>query len=170
MSYVRERERRWADGGWAGLLGAVVVTLGVALLWSSLGHAQSCTVSASSVGFGSYDPFASGALDTTGQVDVACTSGLGYTVSLDAGTHSSGSFAPRRMQHATLSAWLTYNLYRNAARSEVWGDGTGATYTVGGTGAGLASPTTHTVYGRLPGSQNVHVGQYDDTLTVTVTY
>lgn len=140
------------------------------LLSARAASAQSCTVGTSSVAFGSYDPFVSSPVDSTGQVDVACTDQTAYTVALDAGAYSGGSYSPRKMKHFTLTTWLSYLLYRDAARSELWGDGQSGTYTVSGVGAGLGQPNHHTVYGRLPAMQNVHVGQYGDTITVTVTY
>ena len=47
---------------------------------------------------------------------------------------------------------LAYNLYREASRSIIWGDGTGGSAVGSGTGA------THTVYGRIPSRQNVYAG------------
>jgi spore coat protein U-like protein len=55
----------------------------------------------------------------------------------------------------------------------VFGDGTGTTVTMPGTGAGLATPTTVTVYGRVLDSaanQAIAPGSYSDTITVTVSY
>jgi len=140
------------------------------LLFGVFASAQSCTVASSPVAFGAYDPFSGSALQTTGRVDVACTDQTPYTVKLDVGVYGGGTFATRKLKHLTIGSWLLYNLYRDAGRSEVWGDGTGGTYTVSGTGAGLGTPNQHTVYGRLPALQNGHVGQYTDTITVTVTY
>ncbi len=61
---------------------------------------------------------------------------------------------------------MSYNLYRNAARSEIWGDGTNGSFIQSGSGAGANVPWP--IYGRLPGSQNVSVGTYTDNITVTV--
>src|SRR6266487_1298814 len=53
-------------------------------------------------------------------------------------------FIPRKMVNA--GTLLNYNLYTDAARTTVWGDGTGGTVTVSGSSNGS---TTHTVYGRI---------------------
>jgi spore coat protein U-like protein len=64
---------------------------------------------------------------------------------------------------------LTYQLYSDAARTMIWGDGTAGTVTVS---AHVASNGTqnNTVYGRIPALQGVRPGAYTDTITVTVTY
>jgi len=33
-----------------------------------------------------------------------------------------------------------------------------------------APASSHTVYGRVPGAQNAHVGTYSDTIVVTLTF
>jgi spore coat protein U-like protein len=70
---------------------------------------------------------------------------------------------------------LEYYLYTSLGANTVWGDGTGSTGTVTGTGNGLGVPNgiQHTVYGELPisaANQAVAVGTYTDTITVTVEY
>lgn len=135
----------------------------------------SCSASAVPTLFGSYNPLSASANDSTGSVTVTC--GIhaiailqSYTVALSTG--SSGSYAPRRMQSG--AATLQYQLYRDAARSSVWGDGTAGTALVsGGFLLSVLVPVsaTHTVYGRLPGLQTTAPpGSYTDTITVTVTY
>ena len=44
-----------------------------------------------------------------------------------------------------------YNIYTDAARTNVWGDGTGGTATIANTGTGAAQNVT--VYGRVPSGQ-----------------
>jgi spore coat protein U-like protein len=64
---------------------------------------------------------------------------------------------------------LNYSLYTNAARTTVWGDGSGGTSTVSNTGSGVAQ--NFTVYARVPlGQTSVATGAYADTVQVTVTY
>ena len=68
---------------------------------------------------------------------------------------------------------LQYNLYTTAAFTTVFGDGTGASQTEPGTGAGIATAVTFTVFGQLPDNatnQAAVPGGYTDTITVTVTY
>jgi len=89
---------------------------------------QSCSVSATALTFGSYDPSSATARDSTGTITVTCTATvLGISASWDIllSTGSSPSFTPRRMFNGGNS--MQYNLYTNAARTQVWGDGTGGT-------------------------------------------
>jgi spore coat protein U-like protein len=79
-----------------------------------------------------------------------------------------GAFTGRTLLSGTNT--LTYNLYRDSACSQVWGDGTGATLTVAGTGSGLLTSNTIAVYGSIPISQDKPVGIYTSLVTVTISY
>jgi spore coat protein U-like protein len=142
---------------------------------------SNCTVGASGVSFGIYDPLSGSADDSTGQVSVTCTATfppivdtVNYTVSLSSG--SSGSYSTRRMQAG--SSVLNYNLYTTSARSagQIWGDTTGGSANMSGsmTIGFFFWPTTHTdlltIYGRIPAGQDVAAGTYADTIIVTVTF
>lgn len=131
-----------------------------------------CSTSATNVAFGTYVPTSGSPKDSTGTVTVSCTTLIGllisYTIKLNAG--DSGSFAQRYM---ILGAnHLNYNLYTDLLHTQIWGDGSGGTFTVTD-GYLLNIGTTsrnYTVYGRIPASQNVAAGSYSDLITVTVTY
>ena len=73
-----------------------------------------------------------------------------------------------RMRSAA-SNYITYELYRDAARTQRWGN-TPGTDTSDGTGAGESSPLTQTVYGRVPPQATAPAGAYTDIVTVTLTY
>ena len=100
-----------------------------------------------------------------------CTNGSTYSVALNGGGTSGGNITQRLM--ASGSNTLQYNLYTNSTHTTLWGDGT-AGVTQPGTGAGLATATSFTVYGLLPDSATnqaaVPSATYADTITVTVTY
>ena len=121
-----------------------------------------CALTGGTVPFGNY----TGAqLDQTGSLSVLCTSGVPYTISLDAGTGTGATTAARKM--TTVGGTLNYALYRETGRSTNWGNVIN-TDTVAGTGTGLLQ--TVSVYGRIPGGQTPIVGVYADTVTVTLTY
>jgi spore coat protein U-like protein len=61
---------------------------------------------------------------------------------------------------------LRFNLYRDSARQEIWGDGTGNTFVVTGTGTG--NIISFTVYGRIPGGQRIPAELYSDQINVIV--
>ena len=121
--------------------------------------------------FGSYNPVSGTATDAAGEVTVLCTAVLsinvGYSIRLSTG---GGSYAARHM--SLLTNTLDYNLYTNAARSSVWGDGSGGTATVSDSYALalLAVTRQYPVYARIPAAQNVAAGAYTDSITVTVEY
>jgi len=65
---------------------------------------------------------------------------------------------------------LNYNLYLDAARTIIWGDGTAGTQTYF-----IKNPTnnqdvTVPVYGRVPTGQSVSKGTYSNTITVTINF
>jgi len=133
---------------------------------------SNCLVSASNLAFGTYDPTAADR-DVNTTVLVRCTTGTGYTVTLSAGVTSGATFAQRRMVFGGTN-FMDYNLYRDAARTEILGDGSVGTFTVTGTGTGIgiAQQQTVTVYGRIPtGQDTLPIGTYtESTITVTVIY
>jgi spore coat protein U-like protein len=133
--------------------------------------ANNCFIdSASTLAFGPYDPSSAAVLDGASNIVVRCTNKTPYTLSLNAGTTTGGTFTNRLMTTGTDT--LQYNLYTTTARTTVWGDGTAGTGTVAKTGAGLTVGNAQTtqVFGRIPVQPDAAVGNYSDTVTVTVTY
>jgi spore coat protein U-like protein len=131
-----------------------------------------CSVAAPTLAFGNYTPGA-GAISGTTTVAVKCTNGSTYTVALNGGGTNGGTIGQRLMASGTNT--LQYNLYTNSTHTTLWGDGTtSGSVTQPGTGAGLATATSFTVYGLLPDSAAnqaaVPSATYADTITVTVTY
>jgi spore coat protein U-like protein len=126
-----------------------------------------CNLSAANLSFGAYDASSGTPLDATSSINVYCSNGLTYDVALNIGS-GGGTFATRTL--ASGGNTLNFNLYSNAGRSSIWGDGTGSTATVAGSGAGLLTAATHTVYGRIPSGQERTDGSYASTITVTVTF
>lgn len=127
---------------------------------------DACLIAANDHSFGNYSSVSGSNLDATSTIDVTCTNGTSYDVSLNAGTTAGGTIAARLMTDG--SNTLGYNLYTSAARTTVWGDGTGASAIVSGAGTGALQSLT--VYGRVPASQAAPVGGYSDTVTATVSF
>ena len=131
---------------------------------------STCSATAATLAFGNYTPGA-GPLTGTSNISVKCTKNTPYTVSLNAGSTTGGTLAQRLM--ASGANTLQYNLYTTVAATTVFGDGTASTATIPGTGAGVATANTVTVFGQLPDSaanQAAVPGNYSDTILVTVTY
>jgi spore coat protein U-like protein len=129
--------------------------------------AANCTVSTTAVAFGSVNTLSGSAVDATGGISVACTSGTVWAASAGAGSGTGATFASRKMTSG--SDLLNYSLFTDSGRSSVWGDGTGGTSTVGNTGTGSAQPVT--IYARIAAGQtSAPTGSYSDTVSVTVAY
>ena len=125
---------------------------------------NNCLVSAQNVNFGTIGVLNAN-IDATGQLTVTCTPTTSYTVALNGGTTGSPP-ASRKMSKG--SEAVTYGLYKDAARSQVWGDAGTPGSTVPGTGTGLAQNLA--VYGRVLPQGTPSPGVYSDTVVVTVTY
>ncbi len=137
--------------GWSLLAGCL-------LLGASTAAAAACNISPQGVSFGNYDPLSHSALDGIGNVNVSCDASSSFTVSLGTGD---GTVEDRRMTGG--ASQLAYNLYKDASRLLVWGDG-GGDVSSNGTSVDL------TIYGRIPGAQNVPADVYADSVTVTVAF
>ena len=146
---------------WISILSGLVFLLFAGMVWG-----QECTVTATTVSFGDYNTFSGSPLDATGGVSASCDTAIPFAVKFDQGQNSGGNFDPREMGTTPGTDSIRYNIYRDSARQEIWGDGTGNTFIHSGTGTGRTIPLT--VYGRIPARQNISVGSYSDLVTVIV--
>ncbi len=127
-----------------------------------------CTITTSPVAFGAYDPVVANAstdLSATGSVNVACTKGAAATIDLGNGGNLLGG--SRRMSSGT--DFLNYALYKDAARTQVWGSGLAGGTTMAYNAASKAV-TAISVYGTVPQAQDVTVGSYSDVVVATINY
>jgi spore coat protein U-like protein len=120
-----------------------------------------CSLSVQGVNFGGYDFMSSQNLDSVGHVVVTCDLSSSFSVSLSTGA---GSYASRVMQNGV--HLLSYNLYTDPAHTMVWGDGTGGSVVVSGSGTHV----DEVIYGSAPAGQNPYLGAYSDAVTVTLTF
>jgi spore coat protein U-like protein len=130
--------------------------------------AANCSASATGVAFATYTPLT--IATSTATITISCTlvtAPAPATITLSAG--ASNSFAARTMVLGGNT--LTYNLYVDAAHTQIWGDGTGGsvTDTVNLT-PGLFPTTNVTVYGLMPSQDPAPGVGYTDNITVTVSY
>ncbi len=138
--------------------------------------AVSCSVTATGPAFGIYGPLNATPTYANGTVQVTCTllSGGATTVTLVSSysTGASGSYAMRTMLSGANT--LNYNLFYDAAYTQIRGNGTGGSQTGGATlNLSPGTPTlsaSGTIYGRIPALQDVAAGTYTDTIVVTITY
>lgn len=140
----------------------------IALLFVMSGKcvAQACSVRTDSLQFGFYDHLSTNDLEAEAGVYVTCEVTVRFNISLDAGTNSGGHFSPRRLAMPGGAGTLAYNIFRDPARIEIWGNGTGNTFIQSGTGTGVERQFI--AYGRLPAGQSAAVGRYVDVVLVLV--
>jgi len=100
-------------------------------------------------------------VDATATFNVRCNENLSYNIALDDGQNASGGSS--RMTDGN-GHYVTYELYQDSNHSTLWD----ATNTVASTGTGVDQ--TFTIYGRVPPQSTPPVGNYSDTVTITVTY
>jgi spore coat protein U-like protein len=158
---------------------AVLLMLGL-MPWIEL-HAQSqsaettfrvtakvnavCAVTASDLAFGDYSSAGGTPVQGTTVLKATCTPGTTYNIGLNDGAGGGTIYTSRQMASGTNK--LNYQLYRDSARTNVWGNTTG-TDTVQDVGIGVAKD--HTVFGAIPAAQVVPAGAYADTITVRIYY
>jgi len=117
-----------------------------------------CTISATSVAFGTYVPLQPSALIGTGTMTAICTVNS-HKMTTTVGTTTDS---------------LNYNLYQDAANTVIWGDGTGGsqvdTVTITRHGNNNTISTNLTVYGAVAPAQDPAAGIYTDSIIVTVNF
>lgn len=132
--------------------------------------AVTCSIEVTApVSFGAYDPISLTPLDTTGTLGLTCTSVGASTVVVDLSAGGAPGFASRRLAGPG-GVDLGYNLYTDASRTIVWGDGTSGTSHYGPVNPPEGSLVSLPVYARIPARQNVVGGAYGDTIVVTIVY
>jgi len=145
-------------------------TLSNAARWTFVVRAvvgTTCSLSAANIDFGQLGVLTE-AVNTTGVISTTCTNGAPYSLALNAGSSAGATVNSRKLTRSGGSDTLAYSLYRDAGRTQIWGDGTSGTSTVSVTGSGQTQ--TATVYATLPAQASKPVGTYSDTITVTVTF
>lgn len=128
---------------------------------------KNCLISAGNLVFGDWTVETD--TSTTSTITVRCTNSTAYVVNLDAGLNASGDIALRQMTGPG-SVNVRYNLYTDA--DLIWGNGTTGDND-GGIGAGMGSPQSLTVTGKLLVADNqgaIEPGAFADTVTATIVY
>ena len=130
----------------------------------------SCSFSVvAEVSFGNYDALNTNPLDQTGSITFNCSLLALQTLTVDLSKGHSTTYASRQMQKSG-GGTLSYNLYLDAARTQVWGDATGGTVHFGPYLPLLGQDHTVTIYGRVPARQASPTGAYTDTVVATINF
>jgi spore coat protein U-like protein len=133
------------------------------VLTSTAAHAtRICRLGASGIAFG---VFSGSALNTVGSITIRCVGSGNANFTLTLSTGSSGTYTARQMQNG--SNILSYNLYKDPAVTQTFGDGTAGSTGISGTASG-PEVTLVSIYGRVPSQTIPAAGAYLDTITATL--
>jgi spore coat protein U-like protein len=128
---------------------------------------SSCSTSAANLAFGNYDPLSLVDKLATTNISVTCSLLAPFNVGISIGTNGVSVTDRKMLISGGGTETLDYDLYQDVTHLINWGATVGTdTLASIGTGLSVALP----VYGVIPASQNVPVGSYSDTVTVTITY
>jgi len=147
----------------------VVFLINIIISGNATALLATCSISVPTVSFGS---FAVSSVRTTSVNATVTCSGLlslavSYTVTFSTG--SANIYNPRSMAQGANR--LNYNLFKNAAFTQILGNGTSSTVTFTDSYLLALGPVTrtYTVYARLPSQPLAAAGTFQDTITATVT-
>jgi len=163
---IRASRLRSAGRIFSSLLGLL------ATLAAAPADAQSCTVSMTSVAFGTVDVLPGTAVDTTATVTVSCSGGGQIVRACVNITCGSACDSTSRQMNGPSSHTARYDLYSNSTRTTLWGswqtgyDTAGVQVSVPKNGS-----VNQTVYARFLASQPTDIaGSYTSTLSASITY
>ena len=151
----------------------VVRRLVITVLLLAIPHLASaiqCKLRVNPINFGVYEPMTTIHLDVIGQIRVRCQAQPG-TFSVSIGPGTSGDQLARSLSAGGGNV-LFYNLFRDAARTQIWGDGTPPTFVVAGSRTTVGRPSVFNfpIYGRVFANQAPDPGLYSDNLVITVLF
>jgi spore coat protein U-like protein len=132
----------------------------------------SCTMSVTTMNFGSASAPITSNVTTTATATATCTSTTPYSIGLDNGQNASGS--QRRMKSSS-GSYINYGLYTDSARTQAWSTASSSTACTNGANTcvlktGTGSSQSITIYGQVPPQTSPTVGSYSDAVVVTLTY
>lgn len=129
---------------------------------------DSCSLNTGQLHFGDYSAVKRNATKSRARIQVRCNGSGSYSLALSRGH---GAFSRRKMT-STLDH-LYYNIFTDATRTQIWGDGTGNTGLIHGSYQSRGqsfSRTNHNIYGAIYPSQDAYPGIYTDDLFISFTF
>jgi len=127
-----------------------------------------CTIETRPLSFGNFDPDADVAVDVVTQVIYTCNN-QSKKIRIEMTTGAANQFTPRYMVANALDR-LEYNIYLDATRQTIWGQGLYGTDVYYESNPPNGTPVIVPVYGRIFARQNPPPGQYVDVLTVRILF
>ena len=139
------------------------------------GH-RTCRIDVRPVSFGDYDPLDGGAVYAIGQVIYVCgnlgelEASASKSIRIEMTTGSANQFTPRVMLGPVAGQQLEYNLFLDSTFTTIWGQGAFGTDVYVDNSPPNRTPVVVPVYARIPGRQDVPVGQYADAVTARIVF
>ena len=127
-----------------------------------------CSIETRPLSFGYYDPAANANLDAVAQVIYTCNQ-RSNKIRIEMTTGSANQFSPRSMI-GNGNDRLDYNIYLDATRQTIWGQGLYGTDVYFENNPPNGTPVIVLAYGRIRARQNPPPGQYADALTVRILF
>lgn len=123
-----------------------------------------CQISSQNMDFGSYDPSVNYPARSIAKFTLICTDRNSVTIELGASSVT-GSITERKMRHITRpEETIAYTLTSDFSGARVWGDST--------ENFSISTPvgyyTTISLFGQISPDQQPWVGEYHDTIVLTI--
>lgn len=128
----------------------------------------SCTIETRPLSFGNYDPEANANVDAVAQVIYTCNNHANK-IRIEMETGTANQFSPRYM-FTSATERLAYNIYLDATRQTIWGQGLFGTDVYYENNPPNGTTVILPAYGRIPARENPVPGLYVDVLTVRVLF
>jgi spore coat protein U-like protein len=127
-----------------------------------------CLIGNATLAFGAYNPTSGTAVTATTNVTLTCTLSTPFGIGMSAGAATGATVTTRAMQLTTsASTTLGYGLYQDAGHTINW---TNATNSYTATSSASSLTNTVPIYGQIPASEAAPVGNYTDTVVMTVNF
>jgi spore coat protein U-like protein len=155
---------------------SLLTCVGLLLAAGAAAANTDCRIStAGGISFGVYDVLSTTPNDSLTTVVAICTRNAGprnvsITLQLNPGSNGSSVNARRMMNTGPAGGYLNYGLFRDPGRTSVWGFSAGfdtLSQTVD-IDNNASAAVTFTIYARIPPLQDVAIGSYTDSITVTI--
>ncbi len=122
-----------------------------------------CSISVQDMLFGSYDVLNPEPTRSTAAINLTCKAPILVTINIGPSL-TSGAIDQRAMRHINRNETLAYNLFRDTAMTQIWGNESQG----GNNNVRIDRQMTLWIHGLLYPQQDVWVGDYSDSVTVTV--
>lgn len=143
------------------ILGVCIVSM---MSIVSINANASCSIGVGSLNFGQYNPFSESNNHTSAHININCLNETDVIVKTTSLLDRNKLRTMKNIQYPEKNDVLAYQIFTNAARDTLFGDGNNNTAVFSG------SNKNFTLYGTLIKKQNVFKGIYQDSLILEINY